>query len=376
MLVSLLSWTGIRWGTTESVRERALREQSEHLKHTALIGATIPTASTRLLDASSINADGEAAPSGMSVSSSKRAYGATATVAAGTVATAAAAASKPAEGSVAPPSEEEQIKLDFAGLSADELEQQLKLLQDARSRRRVFYVLLFAFMQGQSFYCGVKLVDFAFSALASVELQAALMGAMIFLINLEHFTLHHMVTLVTDPDGLRLPSLHHHELFFDDTNKGHYCDLCSDRIKNGFRCKECDFDTCNACFSRKNAKNRAENQMRGDKGEKETADISNYSYMLRGLRMAARHWALIGLALVCLLTTALTRLFLPDFQGDILDSVITKDRGGFHRQVIYFLALSIATGAFGAVSRCVQSDLQSIVYWIHFSTRQSLARAL
>jgi hypothetical protein len=43
----------------------------------------------------------------------------------------------------------------------------------------------------------------------------------------------HIVTQLTDPLGLKMPSHHHHPLFFDDSVKGHWCDLCSDRINIG-----------------------------------------------------------------------------------------------------------------------------------------------
>lgn len=71
---------------------------------------------------------------------------------------------------------------------------------------------------------------------------------------------------------------------------------------------------CFKCMQNKNAKSRAENQMRGDKGDKTIENVSNFSFMLRGLKLAAPHWPLILLALALLLSTSTSSLFLPNFQ--------------------------------------------------------------
>jgi ATP-binding cassette subfamily B protein len=107
---------------------------------------------------------------------------------------------------------------------------------------------------------------------------------------------------------------------------------------------------CIKCFVSKNSKNRAENQIRGDKGAKSIEDVSNFSFMLRGFKLAAPHWPLILLALLLLLSTSTSSLFLPNFQGNILDAVIDRQVDHFHQQVMYFLLLSIATGLFGSIS--------------------------
>lgn len=140
----------------------------------------------------------------------------------------------------------------------------------------------------------------------------------------EHLLLQQIVTVSTDPLGLRMPSHHHHPLHFDDAAKGHWCDLCSARIDigacdflsfmivificfskrtiillqacfelirydnqivvhcvhSGFRCTDCDFDLCLTCFLKKNAKMRAENQLRGDKGTKEIEEVSSLQFIL------------------------------------------------------------------------------------------------
>lgn len=80
-------------------------------------------------------------------------------------------------------SDEDQHKLDFQKLTAEELKEQIKLLQAARARRRIFFCLFFVWLQLQSFFSGVKMVVFEFSSASPMPLQAALMGVTIAIIN-------------------------------------------------------------------------------------------------------------------------------------------------------------------------------------------------
>lgn len=234
LLSTLLALAGIKYGTAETVRERALRERQAVLASIATSDSSY--ASVNQADCGS--GGGMKGSLGVwSPSSSKRrtavgTYGATSSTepllsVAGGV---SISASSHASSLPLPTSEEDQAKLDFAGLSKDELQEQIALVQSARARRRIAFVALFAWLQGQSFYSGVKLVDFQFSALCGVHVQAALMGALIALINVEHVLIQYIITVASDPAGLKMPSLHHHELHFDDSVAGHWCDLCSDRI--------------------------------------------------------------------------------------------------------------------------------------------------
>jgi hypothetical protein len=176
----VLTWLGVKYGTAETLRERALKDQLAVVESGSL--------------SKSINDE---------QSMDYRLLGA--------VDNGASAAD-----------EEEQTKLDFAGLTQSQLEEQIALVRNARARRRVVFVLLFAWLQGQSFFSGVKLVDFTFSMRASQTWQVALMGALIAIINIEHLLIQHFVVKMTDPAGLKMPSLHHHTLHFDDSVAGHW----------------------------------------------------------------------------------------------------------------------------------------------------------
>ena len=101
----------------------------------------------------------------------------------------------------------------------------------------------------------------------------------------------------------------------------HQCDLCRQRTKQAYRCALCDFDVCPACFNKKD-KSAGEGQLRGDKGVRNVETIGAGAYFARGLKLVAPHLPLFGVALLCLCANSLINLFMPNFQGRIIDAVI------------------------------------------------------
>jgi len=46
-----------------------------------------------------------------------------------------------------------------------------------------------------------------------------------------------------------IQDIHSHELIFNNALDTHKCDVCSKKeIKEGYRCKDCDFDLCLDCY--------------------------------------------------------------------------------------------------------------------------------
>lgn len=193
---------------------------------------------------------------------------------------------------------------------------------------------------------GIKMVSFNFGD--NLTLHACLLGAAIVFINIEDYLTKRLVEKLTKEDGHLFKALHPHRLYYDNTVAGHFCDLCRARIREGYRCKQCDFDMCQNCFRKKN-RSRGEGQLRGDKGTKDEAEISSTTYVLRAVALAKPHSPLIALACMCLLATSTASLLLPNFQGQILDTVIKADTDRFEYNIKLYILVSVATGFFGGV---------------------------
>lgn len=63
--------------------------------------------------------------------------------------------------------------------------------------------------------------------------------------------------------------------------------------------------------------------MRGDKGVKNVEQLSAGSYLRSGLRLLAPELPLFAAALLLLLANSAVRIVMPNFQGEILDGVVT-----------------------------------------------------
>lgn len=317
--ISLLGYGAVRVGVPEYLKENSPRERSsslgeKHAKHSVHDGAFEEKASDPLLPqrrpSNSINAIGE--QSMKQVSSDD--------------------------------SEEE-------GMSDAE---KLVLTRKAILKRNLMFAAIFVICTWSQVQTGIKMVTFDFPSDQIVEL-AILMGSAILWVNLEMILLKSLVTYLTREEGYLFAELHPHRVFYDDTIVGHHCDLCRTRIvqrssgfSGGYRCRQCDFDICMQCFKRKN-RSRGEGVVRGDKGVKEEVEVSSRSYLVRALKLAKPHLFLIILACVCLLVTSTSALFLPNFQGKILDAVYSMDRPALNDYIRWYLIISVTTGFFGGL---------------------------
>ena len=151
--------------------------------------------------------------------------------------------------------------------------------------------------------------------------------------------------------GHLLEELHPHPLFYHlKVGAFHSCDLCSDKIKGpAYRCTNCDFDCCPKCFAKKRRAANTEGVLRGDKGMKKEENVTNTSFVSRGLKLCAAHWKWLTSGLVCLMANVAAQLVFPNYQGKLIDRVVNMDREGFKYDVMMVLYISIATGAFAAV---------------------------
>lgn len=82
---------------------------------------------------------------------------------------------------------------------------------------------------------------------------------------------------------------------------------------------------------------------------KREENVTNTSFVSRGLKLCAAHWKWLTSGLVCLMANVAAQLIFPNYQGKLIDQVVKMDREGFKYDVMMVLYLSIATGAFAAV---------------------------
>ena len=104
-----------------------------------------------------------------------------------------------------------------------------------------------------------------------------------------------------------------HPLYHKAKVYGNWCDVCHDRMNSGWRCVECNFDLCPACYKKRN-RNRAEGQLRGDKGVRAERVITISGYLKFAVKLIRPHWFLTSAAVGCLLATSGASLFIPDMQ--------------------------------------------------------------
>jgi len=224
------------------------------------------------------------------------------------------------------------------------------LQQMADRRRHVVVGVIFTFITVFSVWTAIKSVSFEYSREA---IQGPLIIALVAFINAEFYFARAVVERFTKEEGLLVPQLHNHPVYFAQVNY-HYCDLCWTRIeRDAYRCRYCDFDICVTCF-RKGNKSTSEGLLRGDKGIHEELEVSNLGYFWRAILLTRPFFHIVLVAFGCLLVNQGTRLLLPQTQGAILDSVIRTDRGAFTRNIQMYILYSVLTGLFGAIrSLCV-----------------------
>ena len=267
------------------------------------------------------------------------------------------------------------------------------LKKAAEWKKNLVIAAIFSVSTVGQVYVGVKCISFQghWAENGAIETaQGILFGLVVVFINIESWLMKRLINALTAEEGFFVPELHPHTLTLQDTLL-HQCDLCRQRTKQAYRCALCDFDVCPACFNKKD-KSAGEGQLRGDKGVRNVETIGAGAYFARGLKLVAPHLPLFGVALLCLCANSLINLFMPNFQGRIIDAVIaghtacatnaTAAHGSaecdgktaaFLDVVTWYLILSVTTGALGGLrSLCFNLVGRRIMVWV----RSRLYRAI
>ena len=239
----------------------------------------------------------------------------------------------------------------------------------AAVKKNVAVGCLFLVSSSTQIYLGIKVIKFTGhwddggeAAHAVMTLQGTLFFICVLLINAEAFVANRLVNVLCAEEGFLVPEFHQHRLFFTKVD-GHVCDMCHNSSQNMYRCDVCDFDSCPACFNKKD-KCTSEGIMRGDKGVRDVLDVGRFEYLMRGVRLIRPHLLLFLFALLCLMGQSIASLVVPHFQGQIFDRIIEAhhvctddpsspdchhEQAGFYTLMLYFIGLSLGMGCLQAL---------------------------
>jgi ABC-type multidrug transport system fused ATPase/permease subunit len=212
-------------------------------------------------------------------------------------------------------------------------------------------VVLFLFILACLVFVGIKAVMFQFAPRRSVlfYFEAVAMALSLVFMTVQLWLARDILDAASQDNGRLLPSLHLHGLFVDESIAAPRCDSCNERIRErvAYRCRMCDFDVCLQCF-KQHSRKQTEDVLRGD-GARDDLQLTNWRYVKRTITYMRPFWVYIAIALVLMCLRSASQIALPNFQGQILDRVIARDRDGFVTQLYYYTALSVSVTVLSSV---------------------------
>lgn len=238
-------------------------------------------------------------------------------------------------------------------------------------------------------YAGLRVATFEHSS----EAITPLLCLTVLWINAQAYVFRTLLYESTREDGIFLPTeVHRHPVYYE-SGRGlafHSCDLCQKSIlpdaarrsaaaagnNNGeepvtgcYRCSLCDFDVCTKCAKRSDAATVGENVLRGDRGVRTETSLSTASYFQRSMQVARQELPLLAVSFVLLGVSNFFQLLLPNFQGTIIDKVVTHDKAGFKRFIQWYIVVMIFQGA---ISTLYSSIFTLVSRRLKFTIRNKL----
>mmetsp|Transcript_11885 Transcript_11885/g.26414 ORF Transcript_11885/g.26414 Transcript_11885/m.26414 type:complete len:934 (+) Transcript_11885:2-2803(+) len=210
-------------------------------------------------------------------------------------------------------------------------------------------------------------------------------GASLGLMNLEFALVKRIVTKLTREEGVLMPGLHEHKLYFSTDVRLAFCKVCRERVgpKTGgymaFQCKKCEgsrrqqgFSVCVQCYRKQLAKtDTSEGLLRGDKGPRAPVVYTPAMYLRRTIRLIRPFMGVSVLAVICVAITQLSRVFIPSYQGKVINALIPPgDHDVFVHEITVFVILSIISSVFGSiqglsveiVARRISTDMRVVLF--------------
>ena len=91
------------------------------------------------------------------------------------------------------------------------------------------------------------------------------------------------------------------------------------------------FWVCLQCYRKNQSQDAAEGILRGDKGPKYVPELTSWQYFLRAVSLCKPFRCVLQLAIGCTCITQLGRILLPNYQGQIINSLIANEKAEFQK---------------------------------------------
>eukprot|EP00923_Selenidium_pygospionis_P038686 GHVN01067334.1.p2 GENE.GHVN01067334.1~~GHVN01067334.1.p2 ORF type:complete len:857 (+),score=123.30 GHVN01067334.1:4809-7379(+) len=249
----------------------------------------------------------------------------------------------------------------------------------AHYRRNVLIGCLFGIVVASNFVNGITCVTFPYPTdeNGNITHDGFVMGfvlaLMVLACNLQFLAFQRFVFNMTRDDGVLIPKIHAHKIYFNLKFTRSWCDVCRTLIRHeGYRCKVCQFDCCVNCFKRQ-GKHSDEGLLRCDNGPVPVKELTTFSYFLRAIRLMAPFMPLVIAALSCLVVNQGVDLMIPQYQGKIFDNVIKGDAEGFKSVLTVYVICNVLMAMFRGLQ-----DLCVTVVWryLRFEARMKMFEAV
>lgn len=246
----------------------------------------------------------------------------------------------------------------MTSISSTEMDQELAArAQQAEAnaanqwKRTTIVTLSFIFVTAQSITTGVKV-----AASDDLGTHVICLAITIVCMNAEFVLLQKITEVATRSDGVTLKKLHEHPLFFHNDKKMMWCGVCRQRIGprtggyEAFSCNECEnYHVCSLCYRKHLSQSNEEGLLRGDKGPKHLPELTVYQYVARTMRIIRPYRCVAICAVVCLLTSQVMRVLIPQYNGLIIEALIHQNRDDFQVYITYFVILNVGTALIGSI---------------------------
>jgi len=248
-----------------------------------------------------------------------------------------------------------QVDLD---LESKRLEEESKASNEWK--RNLVLSVCFVGVTAQSVYTGTHVLTVD----EPTWVQTSCIVATLLCMNVEFLLVKQLVDAVTRSDGVLLPGLHEHELFYSNKVSFSWCQVCRERIGpktggyEGFNCTLCEnYWLCLLCYRKEQTKtNTTEGILRGDKGPKPAPDITAWQYFRRSLKLLRGHEFTMFSAFFAVLGAQAMQVTMPTYRGNVINALINDQDKTFRNDLTIFVFLSVGASLFGSI-RALSSAL-------------------
>ncbi|CAL1165262.1 unnamed protein product [Cladocopium goreaui] len=205
-------------------------------------------------------------------------------------------------------------------------------------KRNLVLGICFVGVTVESTYTGIQVL----STEEETALEALCFTLVVACMNAEFLVMKYLVERLTEEEGVLLPGVHEHRLYYQKVAQIAFCKICRERI--GTRTgKECDgggrgsgFWVCLLCYRKSQNSNTQEGILRGDKGPKYVQELTSWQYFWRAIELCRPFRRVLQCAVLCTCITQLGRILLPNYQGSIINDLIAGNKQGFERLLSNF----------------------------------------